>query len=91
MKTKDDINNIVGEYKYGFTTDAKEVFTTGKGLSLEVVKKISEYKGEPQWMTDIRVKAYNEFIKLKNPSKSNKLFNSCLNSFLNVFNTPGAI
>ena len=67
MKTKDDINNIVGEYKYGFTTDAKEVFTTGKGLNIDVVKKISEYKGEPQWMTDIRVKAYNEFVKIKNP------------------------
>ena len=52
MKSKEDINKIVGDYKYGFTTEAKEVFSTGKGLSLDVVKKISEYKKEPSWMTD---------------------------------------
>ena len=68
MKSKEDINKIVGDYKYGFTTEAKEVFSTGKGLSLDVVKKISEYKKEPNWMTDIRVNAYNEFVKFKNPS-----------------------
>ena len=68
MKSKnEEINKIVGDYKFGFKTDTKEVFSTGKGLNLDVVKKISEYKGEPSWMTDIRVKAYNAFVKMNNP------------------------
>ena len=68
MSNHDEINKIVGDYKYGFHTDAEEVLTTGKGLSLEVVKKISEYKGEPDWMRDLRIRAYNEFIKMPQPS-----------------------
>ena len=68
MSNHDEINKIVGDYKYGFHTDTPEVLSTGKGLTLEVVKKISEFKGEPDWMRDIRVKAYNEFIKMPQPS-----------------------
>lgn len=33
-----------------------------KGLSEDVVKSISQYKDEPQWMLDIRLKAYNHFM-----------------------------
>lgn len=62
------IESIVGDYKYGFTTDAKEVINIGKGLSLDVVKKISQLKNEPQWMLDIRIKAYNEFVRRPLPS-----------------------
>ena len=68
MKTKnEEIEKIVGDYKFGFKTDAEEIFSTGKGLSLDVVKKISEYKGEPDWMKEIRIKAYNAFISMDNP------------------------
>ena len=47
MNNRDDINKIVGDYKYGFRTEVDEVLTTGKGLSQEVVEKISEFKNEP--------------------------------------------
>ena len=36
------------EYKYGFTS-AIETETIGKGLSEEIVRLISEKKGEPGW------------------------------------------
>ena len=42
-----------------------------KGLSEEVVRTISEYKNEPQWMTDIRLKAYQHFIKRPIPEWGN--------------------
>ncbi len=59
---------IVGtDYKYGFHTDVENVFDTGKGISEEVVRKISAMKNEPKWMLDIRLKAYNEFAKMKWP------------------------
>ena len=32
------------EYQYGFKTDAKVLFTTGKGLNADVVRAISKHK-----------------------------------------------
>lgn len=63
-----DINEIVGDYKYGFKTDVENVYDTGHGISEEVVRKISAMKNEPEWMLDIRLKAYNEFAKKKWPN-----------------------
>ncbi len=62
-----DINKIVGDYKYGFKTDVENVFDTGHGISEEVVRKISMMKNEPEWMLDIRLKAYHEFAKFNWP------------------------
>ena len=42
-----------------------------KGLSEDVVKSISKFKNEPQWMTDIRLKAYNHFISRPMPTWGN--------------------
>jgi len=36
-------------------------FTTGKGLTEEIVRKISEKKNEPQWMLEYRLKALEVF------------------------------
>lgn len=63
-----DINNIVGDYKYGFKTDVENVFDTGRGISEDIVRLISKMKNEPDWMLDIRVKAYREFAKMKWPT-----------------------
>lgn len=48
MERKDDILDEVtsGEYKYGFVTDI-DTETFPKGLSEEVVRRISRIKGEP--------------------------------------------
>jgi len=45
------------QYKYDFVTDAEPVYRARKGLSEEVVREISAYKEEPQWMLDSRLKA----------------------------------
>jgi Fe-S cluster assembly protein SufB len=68
MSNKEDVSKIVGEYKYGFTTDAKTVLTSGKGLNRGVVEFISKAKNEPDWMLEFRLKAYDAFVKLNNPS-----------------------
>jgi len=39
-----------------------------KGLSAEVVRKISEIKKEPQWMTDFRLKAFEHFSQRPMPA-----------------------
>ncbi len=56
-----DILRSQDEYRYGFRDRDISVFDTGKGLSEEVVRKISEMKNEPEWMTEFRVKAFHIF------------------------------
>jgi Fe-S cluster assembly protein SufB len=54
------------EYKYGFVTDI-ETETIAKGLSEDVVRLISEKKGEPEWLLEFRLKAYRRWLEMKQP------------------------
>ena len=63
-----DNKNLVGDYKYGFKTETSSVLTSGKGLNKEVVKFISKAKNEPDWMIDLRLKAYESFLNIDNPT-----------------------
>ena len=44
-----------------------------KGLNEDVVKTISSLKGEPEWMTEFRLKAYETFKKMPMPNFGPKL------------------
>ncbi len=68
MEEKDKIlDDLTGsEYKYGFVTDI-DTETIPKGLSEEIVRLISQKKGEPDWMTEFRLKAYRHWRTLKMP------------------------
>lgn len=67
-KVKNEIKDIIGDYKYGFKTEIDSVLDTGKGINEEVVREISNIKGEPKWMTDFRVKSFHNFVKRPNPT-----------------------
>ena len=54
--------------KYGFHDADQFVFKSRKGLDRDIVEQISKMKGEPQWMTDYRVKAYEIFGKKPMPN-----------------------
>lgn len=56
------------DYKYGFKDKDISVFSTGKGLTEDIVREISAMKHEPEWMTDFRVKAFHTFEKMPMPS-----------------------
>ena len=58
------------EYEYGFYTDI-ESDTLPKGLNEEIVRAISQKKEEPEWMTDIRVKAFKHFSERPMPTWGN--------------------
>ncbi len=55
------------EYQYGFKTKAEDIFTTGKGLNEDVVKAISEAKGEPEWMKEYRLRSLQNFNEMPMP------------------------
>lgn len=57
------------DYKYGFHDDnVKTVHETGKGLTEEIVRQISAWKNEPEWMCEFRVKAFHQFEKMEMPN-----------------------
>ena len=54
-------------YAYGFHDEDVSVYRTQKGLSAQVVETISRIKQEPDWMRELRLKAYDSFVKQQNP------------------------
>ena len=59
--------NLSTDYEYGFHDEDVSVFNTGRGINEEVVRTISAAKHEPEWMLDIRLKAYHYFAQEPNP------------------------
>ena len=66
-ETKQHVEDMAGEYKYGFVTDV-EMDMAPKGLSEDIVRFISAKKDEPQWMLDWRLKAYRAWLKMEEPN-----------------------
>jgi Fe-S cluster assembly protein SufB len=51
----------IGDYKFGFRDPDTFVYKSERGLNREVVEKISQMKGEPEWMLEFRLKALEHF------------------------------
>lgn len=63
-----DAEDQIGEInKYNFHTESKAVFKARKGVDEEIVRQISEIKGEPQWMLDFRLKSLDIFNSKPTP------------------------
>ncbi|MEI2618909.1 MAG: Fe-S cluster assembly protein SufB [Thermomicrobiales bacterium] len=56
-----------GTYKYGFRDEEDYVFKSEKGIDAKKVAEISAMKGEPEWMRDFRLKAFDYFLKRPMP------------------------
>ncbi|MCD8281839.1 MAG: Fe-S cluster assembly protein SufB [Prevotella sp.] len=54
------------QYEYGFTSDVKTDIIE-RGLSEDVVRLISRRKGEPERLTDFRLRAYNQWRRMSEP------------------------
>jgi Fe-S cluster assembly protein SufB len=66
MVTKPDID--LGQYKYGFSDPEDYHFKSRKGLDEEIVREISQMKGEPEWMLNFRLKSLEYFHKRPTPT-----------------------
>jgi len=58
------------EYKYGFVTDI-EADAAPRGLTEDIIRLISSKKAEPDWMLQWRLKAYRNWLTMKEPVWSN--------------------
>ena len=57
---------VGGEYKYGFVSDI-DTDIIPQGLNADVVRLISQKKGEPDWLLDFRLRAYEHWRTLTPP------------------------
>ncbi|NNM85294.1 MAG: Fe-S cluster assembly protein SufB [Phycisphaerales bacterium] len=58
------------EYKWGFVTDIEQD-TLPKGLSEDIVRRISKLKNEPEFMLEWRLKAYRHWLTMTEPKWPN--------------------
>jgi Fe-S cluster assembly protein SufB len=57
------------EYKWGFVTEI-EADTIPKGLSEDVIRRISAKKNEPEFMLEWRLKSYRQWLTMEEPKWS---------------------
>jgi Fe-S cluster assembly protein SufB len=58
------------DYAFGFVTSI-EADTFPPGHSEQVVRRLSEIKGEPEWMTEWRLNAYRKWLAMSEPTWAN--------------------
>ncbi len=51
----------LSRYQLGWSDEEDYVFKPKKGLNVDIVREMSEMKGEPEWMRDFRLKALKRF------------------------------
>ncbi|MEZ5757714.1 MAG: Fe-S cluster assembly protein SufB [Emcibacteraceae bacterium] len=66
LETRKKVEEVAGEYKYGFVTDI-EMVKAPKGLNEDVIRFISAKKKEPEWLLDWRLKAYRHWLTMEEP------------------------
>nr|QCI08474.1 iron-sulfur cluster assembly protein SufB [Spermothamnion repens] len=74
MKKNIDLDNFINQpYKYGFYTEI-ESENFPKGLNKNIVSLISDYKQEPKYLKEFRLKAYNKWTKMQEPEWSKLIY-----------------
>ena len=61
------LNQFGADYQYGFSDPDIASFRAEKGLTRDIVRQISAFKEEPEWMLNLRLKAYDHYIKRPMP------------------------
>jgi hypothetical protein len=62
-----EVAQDLSTYKFGWSDPDNYVFEPKRGLSREVVEEISFLKSEPEWMRDLRLRAYDAFLRRPMP------------------------
>jgi Fe-S cluster assembly protein SufB len=65
MATSPEI--VSSEYKFGFHDEVDYLEETKHGLTRQTVEEISRIKGEPAWMLEFRLRAYEHFLSRPMP------------------------
>jgi Fe-S cluster assembly protein SufB len=69
-KNPETIELLAREYPYGFVTEIEED-SVPAGLSEDIICEISSKKSEPEWLLDWRLRAYRQWLTMKEPTWAN--------------------
>ncbi len=58
----------LGKYRLGWSDAEDYVFKPEKGLNEEIIRQMSGMKGEPAWMLEFRLKAYQRYLRKPVPT-----------------------
>ncbi len=75
------------EYEYGFYTDI-EAETFPVGLNEEIVRKISQKKQEPEWMTEWRLDAFRVWKEMEAPDWPNVTYDKPDYQAISYYSAP---
>jgi len=90
MSSTDTIDRFVQqEYKWGFYTEV-ETDTLPPGLNEEVIRHISSKKEEPEWMLEWRLKAFQHWIRMTEPSWPHVKYPPVDFQGISYYSAPGA-
>ena len=68
-KQQQEVAQDLADYKFGWSdNDDSYAFTSERGLTKEAVAAISERKNEPGWMRDLRLRAYEAYLRRPMPN-----------------------
>jgi len=82
-----DEHKVGKDYKEGFTTKV-EAYTLPPGLNEDVIKKISSFKEEPEWLLEWRLRAYKNWLKMKQPEWSKLKIKPIDYQAISYYSTP---
>ncbi len=66
QETVDAVAKLSGKYKYGWETEIETEYAP-KGLNEDIVRLISEKNGEPEWMLEWRLAAFERWKTMQEP------------------------
>ncbi|MCZ6874756.1 MAG: Fe-S cluster assembly protein SufB [bacterium] len=73
IEERAEVAALKSDYQFGFHDPDHSVFRVKKGIDRDIVTQISEMKGEPDWMLDIRLHALEIFFQKPMPQWGGEL------------------
>jgi len=67
QETVEAVQSLSGKYKYGWNTDIEMEYAP-KGVNTDIVRLISDKNEEPEWMTQWRLKAFERWQEMDEPT-----------------------
>ena len=68
MTERESLDSINTNYKYGFSDQEDYLYKSGLGLTPQLIVEMSRLKGEPEWMLEKRLQAYEVFLSKPMPT-----------------------
>jgi Fe-S cluster assembly protein SufB len=78
------------EYKFGFVTDIEQD-SFAPGLDEAVVRRLSALKGEPDWMTEWRLKALRHWQGMREPTWANVRYGPIDYQAISYYSAPRSL